>query len=124
MNFFQAVSANPNATSETIEKRRLSWNSGLKGCMSHSLETRQKMKQSRKEQIGTPATEEKRQKISQANKGKTPWNKGISGPLMTPNGLILGGVQEVADLSGKSRIQVYRWIKRWPQHYYYIKDAE
>ena len=31
MNFFQPVSANPNATSEVLEKKRIAWNKGLFG---------------------------------------------------------------------------------------------
>jgi len=31
MNFFESVSANPNATFETLEKKRVAWNKGLFG---------------------------------------------------------------------------------------------
>lgn len=200
MNFFQPIIANPNATYETLEKKRVAWNSGLRGADICKLsdETKSKLKgkkawnkgichlnDSAKKRISEASKANKqkdlgrydrtdeikdktRQKSSipvmtpdgifpskgdaadyygvhrnnfgkwmkkwpdqyfaleeRNNKGnstKGPNRKGgrVSKAIMTPNGLINGGIQEIMKLSGRPYATVWWWIQRYPEHYYYI----
>ena len=69
----------------------------------------------------TNKSEEHRAKISAANKGrKNTWAHKICKPMMTPNGLYpsLTAVFKASGVS--SRTTIYRWMKKWPEHYYYV----
>ena len=85
MNFFKSASANPNASVETLEEKRIAWNSGLKGYYKPSDETIAKTVAKTKGQKrsaefcanlsaklkGKPKSDEHRVKIGALHKGKT-----------------------------------------------------
>lgn len=127
MDFFQPITTNPNATSETLEKKRVAWNKGItySNALKGSKKSPEHCANLSKSLTGRKMAPEARAKIGAANKGKPTWNKGRSWKkkpkaIMTPNGLINGGIEEIMKLSGAPYFTVYRWIKRWPEHYYYI----
>ena len=88
MNFFQPIQDNPNASVETLEKQRVSWNKGLKGTglqcchpegwapnkgRKHTAESRARMSaaQTARHKIAPfKHTAESRAKLSAALKGK------------------------------------------------------
>jgi hypothetical protein len=93
-----------------------------------SEETRAKLREAGKKAWATTrkgyvVSEEARAKMSQAKKGRRrPLN--VTGkPIMTPNG-IFPSVMQVSRVAGVSYDRVHYWMKKWPQHYYYIKDSK
>jgi len=64
-----------------------------------------------------PKSAEHRAKLSASKKGKL--NGGNSKPIMTPNG-IYPSHSAVQRAAGVSEPTVYRWMKKWPEHYYYL----
>jgi hypothetical protein len=144
MNFFQPIQDNPNASAETLVKKRVSWNKGLTNCFSEearakisaanrskawSAETCAKISARHKGKIisaecrakmsaaskGRPKSPEHRAKISAGHK-----NKGVgTKPLMTPNGLYPSR-KAVAEAANVPFWTVDSWIKKWPQHYFYL----
>ena len=142
MNFFQPIIENPNASAETLEKKRISWNKGLslkeKGIIVHqetldkiskahkgkiiSLTTRAKLRDAN---LGKKANDETRAKQKATAKKRNYSPEMIakfttSKPLrlMTPNGLF-PSIKAVCEASGKCEDTIRKWIKKWPEHYYY-----
>lgn len=140
MDFFaKPIVANPNATSETLVKQRLSWNAGLKGCFSN--ETRAKISESLKnssklQQVMADPEYRKRQreitKNSEAvriarleSRSKAEATKQANGyyipkKIQTPNG-VFNGIKEIMAASGRSKRTVFLWMKLYPEHYYYLE---
>ena len=42
---------------------------------------------------------------------------------MTPNG-VFSSATEVSRVAGVSMGRVYHWMKKWPEHYYYIETTK
>lgn len=145
MTFFAKVTAPSRATFETVELRRLAWNSGLKvglqeyykthaGPMTgkkHSAETRAKIGASHK---GKVTSEETRAKMSAASKGKpkkTKWSAesraklsaSKTKPVMTPHGMF-PSIRAIAEASGRYDSTVRTWMRKFPEHYYYVNKGE
>jgi hypothetical protein len=85
-----------------------------------SEETRAKKSAARKGKPGKKHSEETRAKISDAHKGKKredgwKWSK----PVMTPNGLY-PSKKAVAEAANVSTVSVDKWIKKWPEHYFFL----
>jgi hypothetical protein len=136
MNFFQPIVENPNASAVVLTKKNLAWNSGLnyKGHFSErprSLEFRAQMSKLHK---GKKLSPEHRDAIIKANIGKKMsaefcdnlskakaayWAERVR-PLMTPNGLFPSRVA-VAKEAKVTPQTVDNWIKKWPQHYFYLE---
>jgi hypothetical protein len=93
--------------------------------ISHNDETRAKMSDSLKGKEswnkGIPHTDQAKANISKSKKGKP--NAHLCKPLMTPNGVFPSAVA-VATAAGVSYVTVWNWIKRWPEHYYYLDKKE
>ena len=92
-----------------------------------------------------PNSPETRAKMSGSLKGKVPWNLGIPAtderkvnialskigkenpkkwkPIMTPNG-VFPSQKAVAEAAGVTYVTVWNWMKRWPEHYYYIEKTD
>lgn len=113
MTFFTKVTKPSKGTQETMEKKHVCWSKGLKGTYTHS--------------------EVNRARISAAQRGKTPWNKGLATgpngstarckPIMTPKGLFSSRKEAVVAL-GVSTATIAYWMEKSPEHYYYINKGE
>lgn len=157
MNFFAKVTKPSQGTQETLEKKRVAWNSGLKvgpkteeqrarelaglleyykthsGPMTgkkHSEETRAKISEKGK---GKVLSEEHRAKISAANKGihlgrtlslehRTQLAQ-RAGKVMTPHG-VFPSVRAVSEAAQVGVYCVRSWMKKFPEHYYYVTKGE
>ena len=139
MDFFQPIITNPNATSETLEKQRLSWNSGLRGqnniACKLSDETKSKLKGKKAWNKGFDhISEEGKKRIIEANKlkkdlgryertdeikDKTRQKSSI--PVMTPDG-IFPSKGDAADYYGVHRNNFSKWMKKWPNHYVALEE--
>ena len=157
MDFFESVSANPNATFETLKKPTSGgWCKGLKGWLTHtpdarakisasqkgrrkgiklSLETRAKISAARQAWVSVNHVSlETRAKMSASQKGKNKGKKRSAETrakmsanhtrpaaklLMTPNGLYPSR-KAVAKAANVCPETISNWIKKWPEHYYYI----
>lgn len=142
MNFFQQASANPNATAETLQKERISWNKGLKGCFSD--ETRQRISQVlknhqhrqavyadegyRNRQRDILKNSEAARVARLASRAKAEETKRKNGyydrftKIQTPNS-VFNSVEAIMNASGRSLRTVRYWFKKYPKHYYYITKA-
>lgn len=93
-------------------------------AIQYSADSREKMSQSLQGKKtwnrGVPATQERKDNISKAKKGKP--NPKKCKPMMTPNGVFPSG-QAVAKAAGVSYVTVYNWMKRWPNDYYYLENT-
>lgn len=95
-----------------------------------SAETRAKMSASGKGRI---FSDEHRANLSAAQKGRIISEGAITGivagrvnssrPLQTPDGVFPSAL-EYSKFVGVARITIYKRIERYPDQYYYIKDAE
>jgi hypothetical protein len=137
MNFFQPITNNPNATSEVIEKRRLAWNSGLRGSDACKLseETKARLKGRTAWNKGIDhISKEGKKRISEASKKQ----KGLghykrteeindkirqksSIPVLTPDGIFLSK-GEAADYYGIHRNNFSKWMKKWPELYIALEE--
>jgi len=140
MNFFTAVTAPSLGTHETIVPKRLPWNAGLKGAQTawnkgkpHSEQAKARMRATRSQLVYSPSAET-RASISAAQTGKkyspeirarmlaaATASKGR--PVMTYYGPY-PSVMAVARAAGVLDETVRKWIKRYPEHYYYINKGE
>jgi hypothetical protein len=119
----------------TCEKKRVAWNAGLQGA--HSQEIRKIIGQNSKKFMsslskeqrnqlgynstfkGKTHTDNSRQKMRDAKLTYHPNRKTI----MTPNGLYPSR-GDVARAAGVHSSTVDAWMKKWPEHYYYIEEAK
>lgn len=127
------------------EERRANVSAGLKGVV-RSAETRAKMSASK---LGVPKSElacanmrkpkkahstarraEHNAKIAAGNKGKfvsdetrARQSASMSTPVMTPHGLF-PSVRAVVEASGYNKRYVYRWMKKYPNDFYYVNKGE
>ncbi len=97
----------------------------------HSAETRSKISANHKggypkgglkgpsPLLGREFTAEQRQNVSKGRKGIPAKNRK---PIMTPNGPF-PSLSAVAEAAGVKPGKVWIWMKRWPEHYYYIKEV-
>lgn len=110
MDFFAKVTKPSQGTQETIEKKRVRWNAGLstKDLQFLTDDSRARMSAGRK---GKPWSTEHRAKLSQSCKTKK--------AVMTYYGPF-ESVTAVARASGYSRKVVGSWIRKYPEHYYYV----
>jgi hypothetical protein len=76
----------------------------------HSPEARARIRAANK---GSKHSAETRAKMSAAKKGRS-----HSKPVMTPYG-VYPSVGAVAEASGRGKHVVRRWMKKYPEHYYY-----
>ena len=68
--------------------------------------------------------EETRKKMSESAKNRQRELNQTGKPIMTPNG-IFPSVMEVSRVAGVTYSTVHYWMKKWPEHYYYIaKDSK
>jgi hypothetical protein len=60
-------------------------------------------------------------KLKKAMKHSKKWQQRFTGskPVMTPNGKF-PSVQSVADAAKVDGNTIRRWMKKWPEHYYYV----
>lgn len=93
----------------------------------HVAETRAKMSAGHK---GKKHSAETLAKIGAGNKGKTisaeqraKISAARSRPMMTPNG-IYPSLKAVATAAGVNTTTVHTWKKKWPEHYYHIKETK
>ena len=100
----------------------------------HSADTRAKWSDAH---TGKTLSAETRAKISAGLKGRKGWNEGKTlsaehrakiiaakaKPIITPYGLF-PSVRAVAEASGKPIYTVQSWVKKYPEHYYYVKDSK
>lgn len=137
MDLFKTKMTAPDDSKVTIvEKKHVVWNTGLKGQgtmlgKKHSKETRDRFSKMRK---GVPLSEQHRINVIAASARR----KGV--PLtgerltkikiapckktMTPNG-VFPSLKAVAEAAGVSTVTIRKWMKKWPEHYYYItKEAK
>ena len=127
MDFFESVSANPNATFETLEKKRVAWNKGLSNSTG-SAGSKNKGKPSHRKDGTAPWRKGK----PPSNKGKPSPIKGrqsptkgmsINGkPVMTPIGLF-PTTPEAAKAIGVNASIIGYWKKTHPKEFYRIKAA-
>jgi hypothetical protein len=93
------------------DERRQQISKSRKG-VAKSAEHRAKLSASK---TGYKLSEETKLKMAQARLGRK-FNK----PVMTPNG-IFESRTAVALAAGVDPTTVGNWMKKWPEHYYYIK---
>jgi hypothetical protein len=69
------------------------------------------------------SSKETKEKISAAKKGKPAHNKGKGKRIMTPHGEFpsLTAVSIAAEVRPST---VYEWMKKYPEHYYYLDKKE
>jgi hypothetical protein len=111
MDFFAKVTKPSKGTQEIVKPETVKWNKGLKGC--HSEETIAKIKFALSQRDNTVYSRKKtaseRKKIGAAK----------SKALMTPNGLFPSCVS-VAKTAGVCTDTVRKWIRLYPNDYYYV----
>jgi hypothetical protein len=119
------LSAEQKAKISAIHKgkpKSAEWRAKMTG-RTHSAETRAKMSASRK---GKTFSAETRAKIGAAGKGKAisaEHRASISKPMMTPNG-VFPSKNAVAVAANTTTVTIARWMKKYPEHYYYLpKEA-
>ena len=140
MNFFTPVTKPSKGTHETIVPKHLPWNAGLKGAQTawnkgkpHSEQAKARMKAAKATRTYSHSAEV-RDKIGNAQRGKkysaeirarmlaaATASKGR--PVMTYYGPY-PSVMAVARAAGVLDETVRKWIKRYPEHYYYINKGE
>lgn len=127
MNFFESVSANPNATFETLEKQRVAWNKGLSNSTG-SAGSKNKGKPSPRK--GKPSSNKGKPSPIKGKpspiKGRQSPTKGMSingKPVMTPIGLFLT-TPEAAKAIGVHPSTIGYWMKTHPKEFYRIKVAQ
>jgi len=96
----------------------------------HSAETRAKIGAANK---GRTISAESRAKLSAALKGKPKpkwsaesranFSASKSKPVMTPYGLF-PSIRAIAEASGRDASTVRTWLRKFPEHYYYVKKGE
>jgi hypothetical protein len=105
----------------TLEKKRVSWNSGLAGknhpACAVSAEMRVKLSKAVK---GKKVSAETRAKMSKASKLRKRELNVTGKSIMTPNG-VFPSIMEVSRVAGVTYVRVHYWMKKWPEHYYIIK---
>ena len=119
MNFFKSVSANPNATFETLEKKHEKWNKGLTNNLHHSALIKKAWKDGRmtKNIKGRTHSAETRALLS-ANH-----HRANAKPLMTPHGLFPSRGAYAQEINVAAQTVGY-YINKWPEHYYYLETAQ
>lgn len=138
MDFFATpITNNPNATSETLVKQRVNWAKGLKGCFAPDFADKV-----RNARIGKNLDKETRAKISATHKAKSPvkqqgpirlseesrqalskkMQERYSRPVMTYYG-VFPSRRAVAEAAGVSTAMVGKWMKLYPEHYYFLETA-
>ena len=103
---------------ETRAKIRAHQKGRKKGPL--TAEQRAKIGDRHRGKIVSEAT--RRKQSESAKKRKRELNK-TGKPIMTPNG-VFPSVMEVSRVAGVTYSTVHYWMKKYPKHYYYIKDAK
>ena len=81
-----------------------------------SAETRAKMAAAKLGKDRGPEFKAKMKQIQQDLADKLP-------KIMTPNG-VFKSAKAIAEVAGVTRQTVFRWIAKYPEHYYYIKESK
>ena len=106
MDFFAQVTAPTKGTHEVVERQHMSWSTGLQLTAGHRASISQAKK-------SRSVSADHRAKLSQACKTKR--------AVMTYYGPY-PSVMAVARASGRNEETVRSWIRKFPEHYYYIGE--
>ena len=127
----------------TVERKRVSWNHGLKGCFSDDtlklISERLKNHEHRQAINKDPEWRQRQSEITKhieavrlariGSRAKAEATKRANGyydhkkMIQTPNG-VFNGIKEIMLVANRSKRTVMYWMKKYPEHYYYIKDAK
>lgn len=100
------------------EQAKLHWHAHYQVSDETRAKTSGSLKGKKTWNKGIPHTDQAKANISKSKKGKP--NPRKCKPMMTPNG-VFPSAKAVATAGSVSYVTVWNWMKRWPEHYYYLE---
>jgi len=114
MDFLSTPLPQTTGTEETVVKKQLSWNSGMKGCIKHNVKTRQQMTASQKKVWSNNIQRTASPGMRTSNMAK---------PFHTPFG-VFTSVREASQLLGIKYATLYSRLYCMSDTYYLGSAAE